>query len=136
MDVLEAFCNEVAQDGSSLSRQGYTSAPSAISLILTFPARTPRTKFFKEKYEALKTKAMTIMEALRKTFGTEEYTAALRAVGKNVKHMRTKRASKRHIEAITQPERHGLYKKRKYEKTKERRKEKGQMHRDLRRGYQ
>ncbi|KAH8891859.1 hypothetical protein GQ53DRAFT_138709 [Thozetella sp. PMI_491] len=134
MSLLEAFCNTMPKAAI---------LPSAKTILrplrnLTdpdIPGPYSTNEIFKERYDALKTKAAMIMETLRKKLGTEVYTAMLQVVGRGVKDKRTKRASKRHFEAITQPEKHGKDKKRKHDKTKERRKEKGQMHRDLRRGY-
>ena len=135
MEVLEAFCNKVPKNALSASVKAVL-RPLRNLTDPEIPGPYSTNELFKTKYEELKTKALTIMDTVRKRLGTEEYTAALQAVSKNVRHLRTKRVGKRHVEAITQPERHGLFKKRKYEKTKERRKEKGQMHRELRRGYQ
>ncbi len=83
----------------------------------------------------MKSKAHAIMEMLQKKLGTAEYTRHLLAVGEDIKGRRQQRSSKRKIEAITQPEKYGRDKRKKLEKDKERRKAKGQQHRNLRRGF-
>jgi len=83
---------------------------------------------FKTDYEALKTTAKGLMETLKAKVGTKEYSEAILQVRKGITERRMARSSKRKIEAVSQPERHGIQKKKKVERKKERRKEKGQEH--------
>ncbi|TLD05102.1 uncharacterized protein PgNI_09329 [Pyricularia grisea] len=87
---------------------------------------------FGEKYETLKGKAHTVMEALQDKFGTASYTRALLDVGEEVKQKREERGKKRKIEAVTNRDKYHAEKRKKFEKKKERRKAKGQEHRALR----
>ena len=134
MDVLEAFCvkspNEVLLPNikTILRPLRNLSDPSIPSPFSTDEA-------FKTKYDDLKSKAQAIMDLLQKKLGTAEYTKNLLAVGADIRGRREQRSSKRKIEAITQPEKYGRDKRKKFEKKRERRKVKGQQHRDLRRGY-
>lgn len=90
---------------------------------------------FKTNYAALKSEAQELMSTLQTRCGTAVYTAQLLKVREGVKARREQRTTKRRIEAVTAPEKHGLDKKKKFERKKERRKEKGMEHRDQRRGY-
>lgn len=92
-------------------------------------------ELFKERYEALKTKAQQMMDALQEKLGTAEYTKQLLAVGEEIKGRRLNRSSKRKVEAITAPEKWGKEKKRKLDSKKNRRKAIGLEHRSKRRGY-
>ncbi len=100
----------------------------------SIPAPFSTDDTFSEQYDALRAEANAVMEMLQKKFGTADYTRYLLAVGEDIRDRRVQRSSKRKFEAITQPEKHGLEKRKKSEKKKERRKVKGQEHRDRRRG--
>ncbi|KAK3941104.1 small subunit processome component 20 [Diplogelasinospora grovesii] len=134
MDLLEAFCNTVPAE---------TLAPS-VKIILrplrnltdpSIPGPFSLNPTFKERYDGLKEKAQMIMEALQRKLGSQEYTKALLAVGEDIRQRRVERSSKRKIEAVTNPERYGAEKRKKFEKKKVKRKEKGRESRDLRQGY-
>ena len=75
------------------------------------------------------------MDLLQKKFGTAEYTKELLAVRERARSRRENRSKKRKIEAVTQPERFGKWKKGRLEKKVKRRKEKGQQNRNRRREY-
>jgi U3 small nucleolar RNA-associated protein 20 len=92
-------------------------------------------ELFKAGYEALKTNSQELMSLLQKKLGTANYTAQLLKVIEGVKARRNARSSKRKIEAVAAPEKFGRDKKKKVERKKERRKEKGLEHRDRRRGW-
>lgn len=92
-------------------------------------------ELFKERYEALRTKAQQIMDVLQEKLGTSEYSKQLLAVGEEIKGRRLHRSSKRKVEAITAPERWGKEKRRKMDSKKNRRKAIGLEHRSKRRGY-
>ncbi|AEO66203.1 uncharacterized protein THITE_2114155 [Thermothielavioides terrestris NRRL 8126] len=134
MDLLEAF---------SLRTPTETLLASVKTILrplrnLTDPSiRQPFSlnEAFKTRYEALKTKAQSIMETLQRRLGSAEYTKALLAVGEDIRERRQQRSSKRKIEALTAPEKYGREKRKKFEKKKEKRKAKGREQRDLRRIY-
>ncbi|KAI1383587.1 armadillo-type protein [Hypoxylon trugodes] len=90
---------------------------------------------FKTRHEGIKTKAGEVMDLLQKKFGTAEYTKELLAVRERARSRRENRSKKRKIEAVTQPERFGKWKKGRLEKKVKRRKEKGQQNRNRRREY-
>ncbi|KAI8958948.1 armadillo-type protein [Daldinia sp. FL1419] len=92
-------------------------------------------EIFKTRYEGLKTKAEETMEILQRKFGNAEYTKELLAVRDRAKSRRESRSKKRKIEAVTQPERFGKWKKGRLEKKVKRRKEKGLENRNRRREY-
>ncbi|KAI1382473.1 armadillo-type protein [Hypoxylon crocopeplum] len=92
-------------------------------------------ELFKTRYESLKTKAGETMDVLQKKFGTAEYTKELLAVRERAKNRRESRSRKRKIEAVTQPDRFGKWKKGRLDKKVKRRKEKGLQNRNRRREY-
>ncbi|OTB06602.1 hypothetical protein M426DRAFT_20700 [Hypoxylon sp. CI-4A] len=101
----------------------------------SIPAPFSLDEVFKTRHEGLKTKASETMEVLQKKFGTAEYTKELLAVRDRAKNRRESRSRKRKIEAVTQPERFGKWKKGRLEKKVKRKKEKGQENRDRRREH-
>ncbi|KAK4192841.1 small subunit processome component 20 [Podospora australis] len=134
MDVLEAFCLKSSVETVILSVRTILRPLRN----LTDPSiRAPFSlnELFKTRYEGLKTKAQSIMEILQRKLGNAEYTKALLDVGQAIRERRQHRSSKRKIEAVVAPERHGREKRKKFEKKKERRKAKGQEQRDMRRAY-
>ncbi|KAI2640785.1 armadillo-type protein [Hypomontagnella submonticulosa] len=90
---------------------------------------------FKTRHEGLKTKASETMETLQKKFGTTDYTKEFLAVREHARNRRESRSKKRKIEAVTEPERFGKWKKGRLEKKVKRRKEKGLQNRNRRREY-
>ncbi|KAK3382805.1 armadillo-type protein [Lasiosphaeria ovina] len=135
LDVLEAFCTKTP---------GEVFLPSVQTILRplrnltdpSIPVPFSVNELFKTRYDALKVKSQAIMEILQKKLGNSEYTKALVAVGRSVRDRRQYRSSKRKIEAITAPEKHGQDKRKKFEKKKEKRKVRGREQRDLRSGYQ
>ncbi|KAB5551113.1 armadillo-type protein [Coniochaeta sp. 2T2.1] len=134
MNLLEAFCARAPQEQLALSARVIL-RPLRNLTDPYIPTPWSVDEVFKAKYEDLKAKAQSVMELLQKKLGTQEYTQFLLGVGESIRQRRQQRSSKRKIEAITQPEKYGQEKRKKFEKKKERRKVKGQEHRDLRRGY-
>lgn len=134
MDILGAFCERASVEDLHLSVRNILRPLRN----LTDPSIRPPfslNESFKTRYEALKAKATTIMEALQRKLGNAEYTEALLAVGETIRERRQQRSSKRKIGAITAPEKHGREKRKKFEKKKERRKAKGQEQREVRRAF-
>ncbi|OTA63118.1 hypothetical protein K449DRAFT_464498 [Hypoxylon sp. EC38] len=92
-------------------------------------------ELFKTRYEGLKTKAGETMDMLQRKFGTTEYTKELLAVSERARNRRESRSRKRKIEAVTQPERFGKWKRGRLEKKVKRKKEKGLQNRNRRREH-
>ncbi|KAI3330864.1 armadillo-type protein [Ustulina deusta] len=90
---------------------------------------------FKIRHEALRAKATETMDALQRRFGTATYTAELLAVRERARRKREGRSRKRKIEAVTQPERFGKWKRGRLEKKVKSRKEKGIQNRNRRHQY-
>lgn len=135
MDLLEAFCTKTANE-TVLSSIKTILRPLRNLTDPSIKAPFSLNEVFKTRYEALKTKAQAIMEALQRKLGSAEYTRALLAVGEDIRERRQQRSSKRKIEAITAPEKFGREKRKKLERKKEKRKAKGREQRDHRRIYQ
>ncbi|KAF4989703.1 hypothetical protein FDECE_14618 [Fusarium decemcellulare] len=134
MEVLETICRR-----SSLERL----QPSLKTILvplhnLTDPSIAPpfsNDELFKTKHEGLKTRAQILMDALQKKFGTAEYTKQLLAIREEVRARREQRSSKRKIGAITQPEKYGRDKRKKFEKNKERKKTRSKEQKVMRQSY-
>ncbi|MCJ1228741.1 U3 snoRNP protein [Toensbergia leucococca] len=90
---------------------------------------------FNTNYKTLVSNGQEIMSLLQKKLGTTEYIAGLTRVKKGVKEKREGRRIKRRIEAVAEPEKTGLHKKRKGEKKREKRKERSGEERGRRRGW-
>ncbi|KAI1435382.1 armadillo-type protein [Xylaria sp. CBS 124048] len=90
---------------------------------------------FKTRHEALRTKATEIMDVLQRKLGTAAYTAELLAVRERARRRREGRSRKRKIEAVTQPERFGKWKRGRLDKKVKSRKEKGIQNRNRRHQY-
>ncbi|KAK4180815.1 putative U3 small nucleolar RNA-associated protein 20 [Triangularia setosa] len=135
MDLVEAFCIKSPKETVEISVRAILRPLRN----LTDPSiRAPFSlnELFKTRYEALKSKAVSVMEVLQRKLGSAEYTKALLEVGEQIRERRQARLSKRRIEAVAAPERYGREKRKKFEKKKERRKMKGQEQRDARRAFQ
>ncbi|KAK4658790.1 U3 snoRNP protein [Podospora pseudocomata] len=135
MDLLEAFCIKSPKETVEVSVRTILRPLRN----LTDPSiRAPFSlnELFKTRYEALKSKAVAVMEVLQRKLGSAEYTKALLEVGDQIRERRQARLSKRRIEAVAAPEKYGREKRKKFEKKKERRKIKGQEQRDARRAFQ
>ena len=92
-------------------------------------------EIFTTSYKGLMASSSEIMTLLQKKLGTTQYIAELAKVREGVKERREGRRIKRRIEAVAQPERVGVLKKRKGEKKREKRKERSGEERGRRRGW-
>ncbi|KOS16597.1 U3 small nucleolar RNA-associated protein 20 [Escovopsis weberi] len=134
MEVLETVCRRSATErlGPSLKTiltpMHHLTDPS-------IPAPFSLDEGFKARHEGLKTRAQILMDSMQKKLGTAEYSRQLLAVREEVKARRLQRSSKRKIEAITQPEKHGRDKRKKFEKNKERRKVRSKEQKVKRQAY-
>ncbi|KAL1872294.1 hypothetical protein VTK73DRAFT_1643 [Phialemonium thermophilum] len=134
MDVLAGLCAQLSKEALLPNAQTIL-RPLRNLCDPSIPVPFSTDETFRAGYDALKTQAQAIMDGLQAKLGTAEYTKQLLAVSEGVRERRQQRSSKRKIEALTQPEKHGRDKRKKLERKKERRKVKGQQYRDHRRGY-
>ena len=87
---------------------------------------------FRTNYAALQSESGEIIEKLQKIVGTRTFTEISLRVGRERKERRTQRSTKRKIDAVAHPERSGITKRKKVERKKERRREKGEEHKRVR----
>lgn len=134
MEVLETVCRRVFN----------TSGRPCLKTILvplqqltdpSIAAPFSNDEVFKTKLEGVKTRAQIMMDSLQKKFGTAVYSKVLLGIREEVKARRHQRNSKRRIEAITQPEKYGREKRKKFEKNKERRKVRSKEQKVARQSY-
>lgn len=134
MEVLETLCNRLPIDS-------YRDSIKAILVPLqhltdrSIPDPTTMDQLFKTKHEGLKNRAQILMDALRKRAGTAEYSKYMVEIRESVRRRREARSAKRKIEAVAQPEKYGRDKRKKFEKKKERRKDKGREHKAARQAF-
>ncbi|CAK7229635.1 U3 snoRNP protein [Sporothrix eucalyptigena] len=143
MAVLEAFCSVPGRKSSHPA--GFATLSSvAVRAILrplrnltdtSIPAPFSADPQFAPRYDDLKMRAQSLMDALQTRLGTAEYTQNLLAVGAATRDRRQYRATKRKIEAVAHPEKYGRDKRKKLDKKKDRRKARGLEHRGARWGY-
>jgi U3 small nucleolar RNA-associated protein 20 len=134
MEILETVCR----------RSLNTSSRPSLKMILvplqqltdpSIPAPFSNDEVFKTKLEGVKTRAQMMMDSLQKKFGMAEYSKVLMEIREDVKARREQRTSKRKIEALTQPEKYGRDKRKKFEKNKERRKVRSKEQKVARQSY-
>lgn len=121
MEILETVCRRILNTSSRPSLKTVL-VPLQQLTDPSIPAPFSNDEVFKTKLEGIKTRAQIMMDSLQKKFGTAEYSKVLMEIREEVKARRQQRTSKRKIEAITQPEKYGRDKRKKFEKNKERRK--------------
>ena len=90
---------------------------------------------FSEGYKSMVSNARELMSNLQEKVGTTEYVNIYSSVREKVKERRNSRRTKRAIDRVADPERAGLYKKKKGEKKREKRKERSGEERGRRRGW-
>ena len=90
---------------------------------------------FVTSYKDLVANSSEIMSLLQKKMGTTEYIANLARVREGVKERREGRRVKRRVEAVAQPEKVAVLKRRKGEKKKDKRKDRSGEERRRRRGW-
>ena len=101
----------------------------------SIPAPRTADEEFQIAYRNLVEGAQGVQETLQKRLGSAEYVKAMTEVAKAVRERREERRTKRRIEAVADPEAFAKEKRRKNEKKKVRRKEKGVEFRGKRRGW-
>ncbi|KAL1842085.1 hypothetical protein VTJ49DRAFT_6067 [Mycothermus thermophilus] len=135
MDLLEAFVSKTPAE-TVLASVKTILRPLRNLTDPSIKAPFSLNDIFKERYEALKARAQSVMELLQRRLGSAEYSRALVAVGEQVRERRQQRSSKRKIEALTAPDRYGKEKRKRLEKKKEKRKARGREQREQRRIFQ
>ncbi|RYP03987.1 hypothetical protein DL764_004758 [Monosporascus ibericus] len=100
-------------------------APLAHLTDPSIPAPYSADEQFRTRHEALRTGAAEAMDVLQRLIGTAAYTTTLLAVREQARRRREARSKKRKIEAVSQPERFGKWKRGRMEKKVKRRKQKG-----------
>jgi U3 small nucleolar RNA-associated protein 20 len=132
--VLKSLCQKVPLD----------SLRNSMTLILVplyhltdpaIPTPTSTDEVFKERYTALKDDAQVLMDGLQRKLGTAEYSRLILEIRGQVRKNREDRSRKRRITAVVDPERYGREKRKKFERKKDRRREKGRDHRAMRQAY-
>jgi len=99
------------------------------------PTPTSTDEVFKERYGRLKDEAQVLMNALQRKLGAAEYSRLIFEIRGHVRKNREERSRKRKITAVVDPQRYGREKRKKFERKKERRREKGQEHRAARQAF-
>jgi U3 small nucleolar RNA-associated protein 20 len=101
----------------------------------SIPAPRSSDETFQNTYKALVANCHEVLDSLQKKFGTTEYIAEMTKVQNQIKERREGRRAKRRIEAVADPERFERDKRRKNERKRVKRHEKGLEHRGKRRGW-
>lgn len=143
MAVLEAFCSVPGRKATHPAHFKSLSSVAVRAVLrplrnltdTSIPPPFSADPQFAPRYDDLKLRAQSLMDALQTRLGTAVYTQNLMAVGAATRDRRQHRASKRKIEAVAQPEKYGRDKRKKLDKKKERRKVRGAEHRGARWGY-
>lgn len=134
MKLVAALCNHLETDKVA----PYLQTILLPLLHLTDPAIAPpysTDEIFQATYKSLVTSSQEILDLLQKKLGTSDFVAQIAEGREKVKERRDDRRIKRKREAVTDPERFGREKKRKNERKKDKRREKGLEFRDKRRGW-
>ena len=134
MEVLETICRRSATERLE---------PSFKTILLPLhhltdpdiPIPVSMDDNFKTKHEHLRNRAQILMDSLQKKFGVAEYSKQLMAIREEIKARRMQRSSKRKIEAITQPEKYGRDKRKKFEKNRDRKKARSSEQKTMRQAY-
>ncbi|KAG6036880.1 hypothetical protein E4U41_005463 [Claviceps citrina] len=122
MEILETVCRRVLNTTSPLPSLKTILFPLQQLTDRSIPAPFSNDDVYKTRSDGIRTRAQIMMDSLQKNYGTAEYSRVLVEIRDEVRARRLRRTSKRKIEAITQPEKHGRDKRKKFERNKERRK--------------
>lgn len=134
LQLMGALCNQLP--ASVLARSIQTILLPLHNLAdpaIPIPISSDET--YTTSYKILVANSMEIMSLLQEKLGTTNYIASLVKVREGIKERREGRRVKRRIEAVAEPEKAGVVKKRKGEKKKEKRKERRGEERGRRRGW-
>ncbi|KKA29441.1 hypothetical protein TD95_002691 [Thielaviopsis punctulata] len=134
MQVLETLCRRV----SPASLPVYLKTVLLALYHVTDPSiSTPFSidETFKAKHEGVRTRAQILMDLLKKRVGVAAYTEMLLRVRAEVRARRRERQMKRKIEAVSMPEKYGRDKRKKFERKKVKRQQRGKDHKAMRQSY-
>ncbi|KAI5300148.1 U3 snoRNP protein [Ascosphaera atra] len=101
----------------------------------SIPAPHSLDEGFRESYKALVTSSQEILDILQKKLGTTDFVAEVTAAKERVRQRRDQRRVKRKIGAVADPVRFGQEKRRKHDRKREKRKERGHGFQNKRRGW-
>lgn len=101
----------------------------------SIPAPRSSDEGFQNMYKTLVSNCHEVMDMIQKKLGTTEYVTQMALVQDAIKERREGRRAKRRIEAVTEPEKYGLEKRKRNERKRDKRKEKGMEQRGKRRGW-
>lgn len=101
----------------------------------SIPAPRASDEGFQNAYKALVSNCHEVLDLIQKKLGTTEYVTQMALVQDTIKERREGRRAKRRIEAVTEPEKYGMEKKKRNDRKREKRKEKGMEQRGKRRGW-
>ncbi|CAA9956981.1 DRIM multi-domain protein [Pyrenophora teres f. maculata] len=104
---------------------------TTLSTLATTNATAPRS----DAHKALGDKATEVMNTLQKRLGTQEYLKIMAEVQKGMRERREERRRKRKVEAVVDPVKWGMEKRRRHDVKRVNRKEKGREERGKRRGW-
>ncbi|KAK2740295.1 U3 snoRNP protein [Myotisia sp. PD_48] len=107
-------------------------------LHLTDPSIPPprsSNESFQAAYKSLVSSCHEILDLLQKKLGTTDFVTQIAGGREAMKSRRDDRRIKRKLEAVTDPEKFGRDKKRKHDRKREKRKERGLDHRSRRQGW-
>ncbi|PGH05011.1 hypothetical protein AJ79_06897 [Helicocarpus griseus UAMH5409] len=134
MKLLAALCThlDIAQINPSLQT---ILLPLLHLTDPSIPAPRSLDEQFQITYKSLVSSSQEILDLLQKKLGTTDFVAQMTVARESVKSRREGRRVKRRIEAVADPERFGREKKRKNDRKREKRKERGAEFQDRRRGW-
>ncbi|KAI5306435.1 hypothetical protein KEM56_000935 [Ascosphaera pollenicola] len=134
MKLIAALCSQL--DNSQIQSSLQTILLPLIHLTdPSIPAPHSLDEGFREAYKALVSHSQEILDVLQKKFGTTDFVAAMTEAKERVIKRRDERRVKRKIEAISDPVRFGAEKRRRHDRKREKRKEKGHGFQNRRRGW-
>jgi U3 small nucleolar RNA-associated protein 20 len=134
MALLAAICRHLDPE-KIMSSLSVILLPLQHLIDPSIPAPRSSDEAFQAAYKSLVENGREILDLLQKKLGTTEYVAQMARIQEDVKSRREERRVKRRIEAVTDPEKFGHEKKRKNDRKRVKRKEKGLEFRDRRRGW-
>ncbi|RCI15229.1 hypothetical protein L249_6924 [Ophiocordyceps polyrhachis-furcata BCC 54312] len=134
MEVLETVCRRASTEQTLPSIKTIL-RPLQQLTDPSIPVPLGNDDAFKSKLEDVKVRAQMMMDSLQKRFGTAVYSEALLEIRREVRARREQRLKKRRIEAVTQPEKYGKDKRRRFEKESRRRKTRSKEQKSIRQAF-
>jgi U3 small nucleolar RNA-associated protein 20 len=134
MKLVAALCNHLDTAQILPSLQGIL-LPLLHLTDPSIPAPHSSDEGFESTYKSLVQSSQEILDLLQKKMGTSDFVAQISQARETMRTKREERRVKRRIEAVTDPAKAGLEKRRKHDRKRERRKERGHEFRGKRRGW-